>query len=225
LASWKSECLGPDPNLDPKLFTSQVGSGSRSKTRQKMASGSEKNCFGSTTLVTRFSNFFFFHQTIPHWALIHELKSFWISASNSPRYCMFDFGMQKSCMRCLILTQQNFDIFRKIFGFSLVFRKLRIKFWKPECRIVRHPVSLVPDWKQLTMLQRIRYRCKATQSSIFLVRHRTEKSGTGMPMPALVLWMPMPTYDCYPNDFREKDDMWEKGDDTTPFDGTCMHTV
>jgi hypothetical protein len=44
LALWKSECLGPDP----KLFTCQVGSGS--KTRRKMGSGSEKNSFGSTTL-------------------------------------------------------------------------------------------------------------------------------------------------------------------------------
>jgi hypothetical protein len=38
LALWKSECLGSDPKLDPKFFTSQVGSGS--KTRRKIGSGS-----------------------------------------------------------------------------------------------------------------------------------------------------------------------------------------
>jgi hypothetical protein len=28
-----------------------------------------------------------------------------------------------------------------------------------------------------------------------LIRYRTEKTDAGMPMPALVSWMPMPTYD------------------------------
>jgi hypothetical protein len=29
----------------------------------------------------------------------------------------------------------------------------------------------------------------------FLLRYRTEMTDTGIPMPALVFWMPMPTYD------------------------------
>jgi hypothetical protein len=33
------------------------------------------------------------------------------------------------------------------------------------------------------------------QSVIFLLRYRTEMTDAGMPMPALVLRMPMPTYD------------------------------
>jgi hypothetical protein len=32
------------------------------------------------------------------------------------------------------------------------------------------------------------------QSGIFLLRYRTEMTGAGMPMPALVLLMPMPNY-------------------------------
>jgi hypothetical protein len=46
LALWNSEYIGSDP----KLFASQVGSGSVSKTQRKMWAGSEKNSFGSTTL-------------------------------------------------------------------------------------------------------------------------------------------------------------------------------
>jgi hypothetical protein len=64
----------------------------------------------------------------------------------------------------------------------------------PECRTIRHPVSPVPDWKKLTMPEPGRYRNKATQSGIFLVRYRTEMTDAGIPMPALVFWMPMPTY-------------------------------
>ncbi len=40
----------------------------------------------------------------------------------------------------------------------------------PECWTVRHPVSLVPDWKQLMMLKQVQYRTKLTQSSIFFTR-------------------------------------------------------
>jgi hypothetical protein len=64
----------------------------------------------------------------------------------------------------------------------------------PEYRTVRHPFSPVPDWKKLTMPEPDRYRNKTTQSGIFLVRYRTEMTDTGIPMPALVFWMPMPTY-------------------------------
>ncbi len=39
-----------------------------------------------------------------------------------------------------------------------------------------------------------RCRTKARQSGIFSVRYRTEIIDAGMPMPALVFWMPMPSY-------------------------------
>ncbi len=64
----------------------------------------------------------------------------------------------------------------------------------PECRTVRHQVSLVPDWKKLTMPKPVRYRTKLMQSGIFLVRYRTKIRDAGMPMPALVSSMPMPSY-------------------------------
>ncbi len=48
--------------------------------------------------------------------------------------------------------------------------------------------------KKLTMPGQVWYRIKPRQSSIFLVRYRTELSDAGMPMPALVSWMPMPSY-------------------------------
>ncbi len=67
----------------------------------------------------------------------------------------------------------------------------------PECRTVRHPVSPVPDWKKLTMPKPVRYRTKLTESSIFLVRYRTKIRDAGMPMPALVSSMPMPSYGNY----------------------------
>jgi hypothetical protein len=44
------------------------------------------------------------------------------------------------------------------------------------------------------MAEPIRYRNNMTQSGIFLVRYRIEMTDAGMPMPALVFWMPMPTY-------------------------------
>jgi hypothetical protein len=52
----------------------------------------------------------------------------------------------------------------------------------PECRIIRHWASPVPDWKKLTMPGPVRYRTKATQSGIFW-------SGTGL------RWQ-MPEYRC-----------------------------
>jgi hypothetical protein len=44
------------------------------------------------------------------------------------------------------------------------------------------------------MPEAVRYWITALQSGIFLVRYRTEMADAGMPMPALVFWMPMPTY-------------------------------
>jgi hypothetical protein len=44
------------------------------------------------------------------------------------------------------------------------------------------------------MAETARYRNKVTQSGIFFARYRTEMADAGMPMPALVFWMPMPTY-------------------------------
>jgi hypothetical protein len=63
----------------------------------------------------------------------------------------------------------------------------------PECWTVRHPVSPVPDWKKLTIPEQVRYRTKLTQSGIFVVRYRTKIRDAGMPMPALVFSMPMPS--------------------------------
>jgi hypothetical protein len=44
------------------------------------------------------------------------------------------------------------------------------------------------------MPEQVRYRTKLTQSGIFLVRYRTKIQDAGMPMPALVSSMPMPSY-------------------------------
>jgi hypothetical protein len=65
----------------------------------------------------------------------------------------------------------------------------------PECRNVWHPISPVPDWKKLTIPKQVRYRTKVTQSGIFLVWYRNKIRDAGMPMPALVSSMPMPSYD------------------------------
>ncbi len=67
-----------------------------------------------------------------------------------------------------------------------------------ECRTVRHPVSPIPDWKKLTMPKPVRYWTKLTQSGIFLVRYQTIIRDAGMPMPALVSSMPMPSYGKIP---------------------------
>ncbi len=48
--------------------------------------------------------------------------------------------------------------------------------------------------KKLTMPGQVRYRTKPRQSGICLVWYRTEIINAGMPMPALVSWMPMPSY-------------------------------
>ncbi len=49
--------------------------------------------------------------------------------------------------------------------------------------------------KKLMMPEQVRYQTKLTQSGIFLVRYRTKIRDAGMPTPALVFWMPMPSYD------------------------------
>ncbi len=48
--------------------------------------------------------------------------------------------------------------------------------------------------KKLTMPEQVRYRTKLTQTGIFLVQYRTKIRDAGMPMPALVSSMPMPSY-------------------------------
>ncbi len=62
----------------------------------------------------------------------------------------------------------------------------------PECRNVRHPVSPVPEWKQMSMPEPVRYRNKGTQSGIGILRYRTEIMGAGIPMPVASASMPMP---------------------------------
>ncbi len=47
--------------------------------------------------------------------------------------------------------------------------------------------------KKLTMLEQVRYWTKLTQSVIFLVRYQTKIRDAGMPMPALVSSMQMPS--------------------------------
>jgi hypothetical protein len=49
--------------------------------------------------------------------------------------------------------------------------------------------------KKLTIPEKVQYRTKLTQSNIFLVRYWTKIWDAGMPMPALVSSMPMPSYD------------------------------
>jgi hypothetical protein len=44
------------------------------------------------------------------------------------------------------------------------------------------------------MPELVRHRTKPTQAGIFLVRYRTELVDAGMPMTALVILMPMPSY-------------------------------
>ncbi len=58
--------------------------------------------------------------------------------------------------------------------------------------------------KKLTMPEQVRYRTKLTQSSIILVRYRTKIWDAGMPMPALVFWMPMPSYVCVYGENKKK---------------------
>jgi hypothetical protein len=59
----------------------------------------------------------------------------------------------------------------------------------------RHPASSQSDTglKKLTIPEQVRYRTKLTQSGIFVVQYRTKIRDAGMPMPALVFSMPMPS--------------------------------
>jgi hypothetical protein len=50
----------------------------------------------------------------------------------------------------------------------------------PEYRTFPYAVSPGPEWKKLTMSEPVQYW--------------TEPMDAGMPMPALVFWMPMPSY-------------------------------
>jgi hypothetical protein len=49
--------------------------------------------------------------------------------------------------------------------------------------------------KKLMIPEQVRYRTKLTQPGIFVVRYRTKIRDAGMPMPALVFSMPMPSPD------------------------------
>jgi hypothetical protein len=53
----------------------------------------------------------------------------------------------------------------------------------------------VTGLKKLKMPGMVQYQTKLRQSGIFLVRYRTEIIDAGMPMPALVSSMLMPSYD------------------------------
>jgi hypothetical protein len=48
--------------------------------------------------------------------------------------------------------------------------------------------------KKLMMPGQFRYQTKPRQSGIFSVWYQTDYIDAGMPMPALVFWMPMPSY-------------------------------
>ncbi len=61
--------------------------------------------------------------------------------------------------------------------------------------------------KKITMPKPVRYRTKMTQSGILLDRCQTKIGDAGMPIPALVSLMPMPSYAvCFvwKERFREK---------------------
>jgi hypothetical protein len=52
--------------------------------------------------------------------------------------------------------------------------------------------------KELLMQEPVRYRNKEIQSGTGMLRYWTEKMNAGMPMPAALTSMPMPSYDLYP---------------------------
>jgi hypothetical protein len=63
-----------------------------------------------------------------------------------------------------------------------------------EMPAVWHPVSQVTDCKKLMMPEQVWYWTKQTQSGILLFRYRNKIRDTGMPIPALVSSMRMPSY-------------------------------
>jgi hypothetical protein len=63
----------------------------------------------------------------------------------------------------------------------------------PECRTVRHPISLVPN-KKTNDARTVPVLDQAKAVRHLFVWYRTEIIDAGMPMPALVFWMPMPSY-------------------------------
>jgi len=65
-----------------------------------------------------------------------------------------------------------------------------------QCRTFRHPVSPEPEWKIMQILEPVRYSHKVALSVTGMIRYRIERSMSvsGMPMPAALAWMPMPSY-------------------------------
>jgi hypothetical protein len=63
----------------------------------------------------------------------------------------------------------------------------------PECRTIGIQ-SVRYQNKKLMMLELVRYRTKRMQFGSFLVRYWTKLMDAGMPMPALVFLMAMPSY-------------------------------
>ncbi len=58
----------------------------------------------------------------------------------------------------------------------------------PECRTVRHPVSPVPEWPKIPMLEPARYRNKKTQSGTGMLRYRNEIQDAGLPAAPSLYW-------------------------------------
>ncbi len=79
-----------------------------------------------------------------------------------------------------------------VFVCVFVFVCIRMFVWMLDCTASDQSGTRM---KKLTMSGQVRYRTKPRQYGIFLVRYRTEIIDAGMPMPALVSRMPMPSYD------------------------------
>jgi hypothetical protein len=58
--------------------------------------------------------------------------------------------------------------------------------------------------KKITVLEPVRYWTKLMQSGIFLFWYRTEIMDAGIPMPALVSSMPMPSFVAVDPNHRKK---------------------
>jgi hypothetical protein len=54
----------------------------------------------------------------------------------------------------------------------------------PECRPVRHLVSLVPECSKLLMPETVRYRNKGARPGTGMLQYQTEVADAGMPIPA-----------------------------------------
>jgi hypothetical protein len=95
-----------------------------------------------------------------------------------------------------VIVMQLFDnTFTTDQGRKVRCSSLQKKFFRvPECRTLRHPVSPVPELKEISMPESVRYRNKVNQSSTGLIWYRTEIMDAGIPMPAASALMPMPRY-------------------------------